>query len=62
MVNLGLSQKLCGYSPLSARASEIFCMSPEEDVLIISMYLSATIYLDGFLIIFILAVSYMIMG
>lgn len=26
-------------------------MSPEEDVLIISVYLSATVYLDGFLII-----------
>lgn len=37
---------------LCARISETFCMSLGEDVLIISIYLSATVYLDYFLIIF----------
>lgn len=43
------SRKACSHSPLTARISEI---PPGEEVLIISMYLSATVYLNDFLVIF----------
>lgn len=43
------SRKAFGHSPLTARISEI---PPGEEVLIISTYLSATVYLDDFLVIF----------